>query len=76
MRAFGSAGGGSVASRSIAHRKAARVLPEPVGASTRVCSRRAIACQPFDWAAVGASNDASNQSRTGGEKGARLTTQR
>ena len=28
-------GGGSVASRSIAHRKAASVLPEPVGASTQ-----------------------------------------
>ena len=36
--AFGSGGGGSVASRSIAHRNAASVLPEPVGASTRVWS--------------------------------------
>ena len=76
VRAFGSAGGLSVASRSIAHRNAASVLPDPVGASTSVCSPFAIAFQPFDCAGVGASNDASNHSRTAGEKGAKLTQQR
>jgi hypothetical protein len=70
--AFSSAGGGSVASRSIAHRNAARVLPDPVGASTSVCSPAAIAFHPLDWAGVGASNDDSKQSRTGGEMAARL----
>ena len=35
-RRFGSSGVGSAESRSIADRKAASVLPEPVGATTRV----------------------------------------
>ena len=46
-------------------RKAARVFPEPVGAQIRVCSPEAIAGQPAAWAGVGASNDSSNQRRTG-----------
>jgi len=37
------AGVGSVASLSIAHRNAARVLPDPVGAMTRACSPLPIA---------------------------------
>ena len=50
-------------SRSRHHRKAARVLPLPVGAQMRVCSPPAMAGQPRDWAAVGDSNDDRNQSR-------------
>ena len=34
---------------SIPHRKAARVLPEPVGARMRVCSPRWMAGQPCVW---------------------------
>ena len=52
------------------YRKAARVLPLPVGAWMSVCSPRAIAAQPSAWACVGASKLASNHSRTAGEKGA------
>ncbi len=46
-------------------RKAASVLPEPVGAQIRVCSPEAIAGQPCACAGVGASKEASNQRRTG-----------
>src|SRR5262245_1664023 len=49
------------------HRKAASVLPEPVGAKIRVCSPRAIAGHPCSGAAVGDGKLASNQARTGGE---------
>ena len=68
QRARGSAGG-SVrrATRSlIADRNAASVLPEPVGATTRVCSPRPIASQAPVWAAVGSANAPVNQSRTSG----------
>src|SRR3954469_3392182 len=58
---------GVPASRSIAHRNAASVLPDPVGALIRTCSPEAIAGHACSWAAVGASNAPSNQSRTGGE---------
>ena len=44
----------SAASRSSAERNAASVLPEPVGATTSVCSPSAMACQAPSWAAVGA----------------------
>ena len=44
-------GGGAAASLSIAHRNAARVLPEPVGATTRVSSPSPIACHAPAWAA-------------------------
>ena len=44
-RRFGSAGGGVAASRSSAHRKAASVLPDPVGAMTSVSSPLPIADQ-------------------------------
>ncbi len=49
------------------HRKAVRVLPDPVGARMRVCSPAAMAAQPCSWAAVGAANDEENQARTGSE---------
>src|SRR4051794_18306957 len=52
----------------MAHRKAASVLPEPVGALIRTCSPEAIAGHACAWAAVGASNAPSNQSRTAGLK--------
>ena len=42
------------ASRSIAHRNAASVLPEPVGAEISTCSPEAIAGHACAWAAVGA----------------------
>src|SRR6476469_4663670 len=62
-------GTGSVTRRSMAQRNAARVLPEPVGARTRVWSPAAMAGQPLAWASVGAPNVVSNHSRTAGEKG-------
>ena len=62
-------GTGSVTSRSIAQRNAARVLPDPVGARIRVWSPAAMAGQPLAWASVGAPNVVSNHSRTEGEKG-------
>ena len=51
-------------------RKAASVLPEPVGAQISVLAPLAIACQPAAWAGVGPSKDASNQRLTGALKGA------
>src|SRR5690242_1499389 len=53
----------------MAQRKAARVLPEPVGARMSVWSPAAMAGQPLAWASVGAPNVVSNHSRTAGEKG-------
>ena len=50
-------------------RKAASVLPEPVGAQIRALAPREIASQPPTWAGVGLSKDASNQRRTGALKG-------
>src|SRR5262245_9170618 len=50
------------------HRNAARVLPEPVGASTSVWSPAAIAGHPCRCASVGAANVVSNHACTGGEK--------
>ncbi len=52
----------------MAHRNAASVLPEPVGALIRVVSPRAIGGQPSTWGGVGSPNARSNHSRTGGEK--------
>ena len=57
--------------RSSDQRKAASVLPEPVGATTSVFSPRPIASHAPNWAAVGASNAASNQARVIGEKRSR-----
>ena len=63
-----SAGSGSVARRSIAVRKAARVFPEPVGATTRVSSPRSIASHAAACAGVGASNDSANHVEMAAEK--------
>ena len=60
---------GSVMRRSMPHRKAARVLPEPVGARIRACWPAAMAGQPWAWGAVGAPKVVSNQVRTGAENG-------
>src|SRR3954470_11351412 len=51
--------------RSMAVRKAARVFPEPVGASKRVDSPARIGGQPSAWARVGEGNEASNHRWTG-----------
>ena len=68
VRRTPSSGGGVLASRSRPQRKAASVLPEPVGASTSVWAPAAMAGQPWRWAGVGSGNDVSNQARTAGEK--------
>src|SRR6185436_5941822 len=62
---------GSRASLSIPQRKLASVLPEPVGAQISALAPPEIASQPPAWAGVGPSKEASNQRRTGAEKGAR-----
>src|SRR6187431_2509988 len=54
--------------RSIAHRNAERVLPDPVGAAISVLSPRAIGGQPSTCGGVGSPKARSNHSRTGGEK--------
>src|SRR5437588_10688416 len=64
---------GWLASRSIAHRNAASVLPEPVGAEMRTCSPEEIAGQASAWAAVGAANAPRNHSRVRGENCSRGT---
>lgn len=68
QRFLGSAGGGVEASWSRAARKAARVLPEPVGATTSTSEPSAMACHAPAWAVVGASNAPVNQPRVAGEK--------
>ena len=55
------AGTGLLTSRSMPHRKAASVLPEPVGARISVWSPAAMAGQPWLWAGVGAGKLDSNQ---------------
>ena len=52
-RCAGRRRGGSAASRSIAHRNAASVLPEPVGAEISTCSPEAIAGHAWACAGVG-----------------------
>ncbi len=52
-------------------RKAARVLPDPVGAEISVFAPEVINGQPCAWAGVGASKEASNQRLTGSENGVR-----
>jgi hypothetical protein len=47
-------------------RKAARVLPEPVGAAMRVFRPEAISRQPSAWGAVGSPNRSANQPATRG----------
>ena len=52
--------------RSIAHRNAERVFPEPVGATTSACLPCEIASQAPTWAGVGAANAPPNQSCVAG----------
>ena len=56
------AGRGSAASRSIAHRNAANVFPDPVGAMTSVLSPSAIADHASACASVGAAKVPLNHS--------------
>ncbi len=65
-------GTGSVISRSRPHKNAAKVLPEPVGDKIKVFSPDEIAGHPAACGGVGATNDVSNHSLTGGEN--RLST--
>src|SRR4051795_10276279 len=51
----------------MAHRKAARVLPDPVGATTSAWSPRAMACQASRCTLVGSVNDSVNHARVAGE---------
>ena len=51
------------ASRSMAHRNAASVLPEPVGAMTSVLSPSAMAAHACACAGVGATKVPANHSR-------------
>jgi hypothetical protein len=67
-RRCGSAGGGAPASPSSAHRKAASVFPEPVGAMTSVSSPFVIAAHACSCAGVGPVKTPENQARVAGEK--------
>src|ERR1035437_1990151 len=58
----------SLASRSIAHRNAASVLPEPVGAEIRTCSPEAIAGPACSCVPVGGADAPWNHSRVRGLK--------
>ena len=51
--------------RSIAHKNAARVFPDPVGATTSVCLRFAIAAHASRCTRVGSANAARNQVAVG-----------
>ena len=55
--------------REVAARKAASVLPDPVGAKTSALSPFAIAAHPSRCAFVGASKVSANHSRTAGSNG-------
>ncbi len=67
QRRVRSAGLGRVASRSSAHRNAASVLPDPVGATTSACSPAAAADQAPACASVGAANAPVNHCLVAGE---------
>src|SRR5262249_26086153 len=67
QRCFTSAGGGTEASRSSAHRNADSVFPEPVGATTNACSPALIARHAPSCAAVGAANAPANHALVAGE---------
>ncbi len=56
---------------SSAQRKAASVLPDPVGAMTRAFSPAATACQAPAWAAVGRANTSRNHVAVAGENTSR-----
>ncbi len=66
-RRRGSSGGPSDSNRSSDHRNAARVLPDPVGATTRAWSPPPIAAHAPVCAGVGAAKAAANHSRVGAE---------
>src|SRR5438132_10682084 len=66
-----SAGTGSVASRAMHQRKAASVLPLPVGADIRVCWPAATDRQPPSWTSVGSGKAPENQARAAGENRSR-----
>src|SRR5947209_4813796 len=66
-----SGGVGSVASRSMHQKNAARVLPLPVGADISVCCPAATARQPPSWTSVGEANVLENQARAAGENRSR-----
>ncbi len=55
-------------SSSMPHRKAASVLPDPVGDRISVCSPRWMAGQPSTWGGVGSPNISPNQPFTAGKK--------
>ena len=55
-------GRGSAANLSIAHRNAASVFPDPVGATTSVLSPSAMADQACAWASVGTTKVPLNHS--------------
>src|SRR5215472_11293171 len=71
QRSFGSGGAGLLASRSSAHRNAARVLPDPVGAITRVLSPPAMDDHAAACAGVGSVNAPVNHSRVSAPNPAR-----
>src|SRR5699024_11634070 len=60
-----SGGCGAVSRLSMAHRKAARVLPDPVGAMTAVCSPLVMLHHALACAWVGAVKVSVNQARVG-----------
>src|SRR3989441_2781556 len=66
-----SAGTGSVDNRSMHQKKAASVLPLPVGADIRVCWPAATDRQPPSWTSVGAGKAPENQARAAGENRSR-----
>ena len=66
VRRRGSSGGGSAASRSIDHKNAASVLPEPVGATTSAWRPVEMASHAPSCAGVGAGNAPVNHSRVAG----------
>src|SRR3954451_19530147 len=69
MRVRGSSGSrGSAARGSMDQRKAASVLPEPVGATTSAWAPFAMASHAPSWAPVGAGKAPENHSRVAGEK--------
>lgn len=54
-------------SASRPERKAASVLPLPVGAQMSVWEPPTMAGQPCTWAGVGSGNEDANHARTAGE---------
>ena len=71
-----SAGTGSVANRSMHQKKAASVLPLPVGADIRVCWPAATDRQPPSWTSVGVGKAPENQARAAGENRSRTVVMR